>query len=175
VTDAAVLISGILTANLSRDVGFQFLRIGSSIEQADMTTRIIEVRSVSLIQTRSAEDLAPFHSIQWMSVLQTLTAYQMYRRHVRQRVTGEQVLRFLLRNREFPRSVMACLGRIDGTLPMLPRHRPVERALERTIGLTRDADIDALAKSGLGEFMDEIQAGLGELHQAVQKAYFSTA
>jgi uncharacterized alpha-E superfamily protein len=173
VTDACLLVSGLLTTNMSRDVGFQFLRIGTNLEQADMTTRIIEVRSVSMIQTQGSEELAPFENIQWMSVLQSLTGYQMYRRHVRQRVSGPQVLRFLLRNREFPRSVMACLHQIEGTLPALPRHRPVERALERTLALTRDADIDSLAKRGLGDFMDEIQAGLGELHEAVHAAYFS--
>ncbi|WP_413894707.1 alpha-E domain-containing protein [Pantoea ananatis] len=31
-----------VTANVSRDIGFQFLRLGTAIEQADMTTRIID-------------------------------------------------------------------------------------------------------------------------------------
>ncbi len=174
VIDVSLLISGVLIAHMSRDVGFQFLRIGIFLEQTDMTTRIIEVRSVSLIQTPSGEDLAPFRSIQWMSVLRSLTGDQMYRRHMRQRVVGEQVLRFLLQNREFPRSVMFCLLSIERTLPKLPARRPVERTLQRLIGLTRDADTAALAKAGVGEFMDEIQAGLGVLHEAIHDAYFKT-
>ncbi len=172
VIEGALLVYGVLTSNMSRDVGFQFLRIGTNIEQADMTTRIIDVRTTSLIQAGAAAELAPFQNIQWMSVLRSLTAYQMYRRHVRQRVTGAHVLRFLLQNREFPRSVNFALGMIGSTLPYLPQNRGVERTLWRVRALVQDANIEKLLDSGLHELIDEIQIGLGDLHEAFKQAYF---
>lgn len=164
---------GTLMSTMSRDVGYQFLRIGTNIEQADMTTRILDVRSVPLLQDHDGS-LSPFSNIQWMSVLRSLTAYQMYRRHVRTRVSGPGVLRFLLQNREFPRSVMFCLDSIAETQPRLPGNRKIERAMERTRALLRDANIEALLASanGLPLLMDEIQIGLGELHTALAEAYF---
>ena len=172
VINGVMLLIGVLTSNLSRDVGFQFLRIGTNLEQADMTTRILDVRSSRLFKPDAA--LTPFDNIQWMSVLKSLTAYQMYRRHVRTRVTGGNVLRFLLQDRQFPRSVSYCLSLVASALMLLPPSRKVERAIERTKALVMDANIDALLEQpeGLALFMDEIQVGLGVIDDAVAESYF---
>ena len=172
VIEGTILLQGMISTNMSRDVGFQFLKIGNNIEQADMTTRILDVRSTSLIDTGPKQDLAPFYNIQWMSVLRSLTAYQMYRRHERTRVNRTGVLRFLLQNREFPRSVTSCLIAISATLGHLPQNRQVERTLSRVRSLVSDADISKLVEQGLSELIDEIQIGLGELHESLAEAYF---
>lgn len=175
IINGALLVYSVMTSNMSRDVGFQFLRIGTNIEQADMTTRILDVRTTRMLSTGDALDLTPFENIIWMSVLRSLTAYQMYRRHVRTRVNGPGVLRFLMQNREFPRSVMFCLSTIATTLPQLPPSRKAERAIDRMRALVHDANIEALMKTenGLPSLMDEVQIGLGELHEALSEAYFT--
>lgn len=174
VINSALLVYSVLTSNMSRDVGFQFLRIGTNIEQADMTTRILDVRTTKLLTPDDKLDLTPFENIVWMSVLRSLTAYQMYRRHLRTRVNGSGVLRFLLQNRDFPRSVMFCLGNIASTLPHLPGDRKIERTIDRTRALIRDANVDTLLKTpdGVPMLMDEIQIGLADMHSAVSGAYF---
>jgi uncharacterized alpha-E superfamily protein len=174
VIEGALLIDGILVSNMSQDVGFQFLRIGTNIEQADMTSRIIDVRSSNLILPKAAEDLSPIRNIQWMGVLRGLTAYHMFRRHVRARVNGPNVLRFLLQNREFPRSVVYCVNTVASTLPKLPSNRKVERAVDRLRALVLDANIDRLIEGGLHDFMDDIQLGLAQLHAAMSEAYFKS-
>lgn len=175
IINGALLVYSVMTSNMSRDVGFQFLRIGTNIEQADMTTRILDVRTTRMLSTGDSLDLTPFENIIWMSVLRSLTAYQMYRRHVRTRVNGPGVLRFLMQNREFPRSVMFCLSTIATTLPQLPPSRKAERAIDRMRALVHDANIEALMKTenGLPGLMDEVQIGLGELHEALSEAYFT--
>ena len=172
VINGAMTTVGVLTSNMSRDVGFQFLRMGTNLEQADMTTRILDVRSSRLFQPDAS--LTPFDNIQWMSVLKSLTAYQMYRRHVRARVNGPGVLRFLLQDRQFPRSVSFALSTIGSTMPFLPPSRKVERAIERTKALIADANIGSLLSQpdGLALFMDEIQVGLGQLDDAIAESYF---
>ena len=174
VINGAMLVVGVLTSNMSRDLGFQFLRMGTNLEQADMSTRILDVRSSSLFHADAS--LTPFDNIQWMSVLKSLTAYQMYRRHVRSRVNGPGVLRFLLQNREFPRSVTYCLSMIASTMPHLPPSRKVERCIERTKALVLDANIDALTakNDSLALFLEEIKVGLGHLDDAIAESYFRT-
>lgn len=173
VINSALLVHGVMIMSMSRDVGYQFLRIGTTIEQADMTTRILDVRSAPLLNDSTS--LTPFGNIQWMAVLSSLTAYQMFRRNVRARVSGPGVLRFLLQNRDFPRAVMFCLSSLADALPHLPPNRKIERAIERTRSLVRDANIEALldAEGGLPQLMDEIQIGLGEVHGALAEAYFN--
>jgi uncharacterized alpha-E superfamily protein len=177
VINGTILITGLLISSMSRDVGFQFLRLGSSLEQADMTTRILDVRSANLIQSLRADELRPFQSIQWMSVLKSLTAYQMYRRHVRMRVSARSVARFLLQDPEFPRSVLFCLERTASTLahlPMLPAVRGAQRALAGVTARVRDADIVNLVEDGLSDFLDDVQRDLAAFGGAVSDAYFKT-
>jgi uncharacterized alpha-E superfamily protein len=107
-----------------------------------------------------------------MSVLRSLSAYEMYRREVRERVQGDGVLSFLLQDREFPRSVVFCLARMQRTLAKLPEKRSVERALGRTLALLRDADIEKLVEKGLSDFLDEVQVGIAGINDALSEAYF---
>ena len=172
IADGCLKVSGLLTANVSRDIGFQFLRLGTAMEQADMTTRIIDAGASGLVTPRNEDDREAFQNMQWMAVLRSLAAYQMYRRHVRQRVTAELALRFLLQNNEFPRSVHFCLTRAQSVLPTMPPRPGVDRHLNRVIGMTRNADPAVLAERNPAAFMDEVQTHLGALHDAIAAGYF---
>src|SRR5690606_1028739 len=82
-------ITGMFSGTMTKGQGYQFLVMGRSIERADMTTRIIDVRSADLLE--DSPDLRPFRTIQWVSVLKSLTAYQMYRQSRQARVTRSEV------------------------------------------------------------------------------------
>ncbi|MEK6806624.1 MAG: alpha-E domain-containing protein [Pseudomonadota bacterium] len=172
IVEGALLTYGILLSNLSRDIGFQFLRIGTNIEQADMTTRIIDVRSTEL--TRRGKTADEFEDLQWASVLRSLTAFQMFRRHGGGRLAGTAVLRYLLQDREFPRSVVFCLSMIQEALRQLPDARKFERELDRARALVRDAGVKSLLESedGLHKLLDEIQVSLARMHDALAESYF---
>jgi len=172
IVDGSLLIAAMLNANMSHDVGFQFVCLGTHLEQADMTTRVIDVCSSSVISPQAAEELTPFQSTQWLGVLRSLMAESMFRRHVHHRVSGPTVLRFLLQDREFPRSVLFCLHMMACTLPKLPPNRHLERSLARLRALVADANVEHLLAGGLAEFIDEIQMGLGEVHVTVSAVYF---
>ena len=166
-------ITGLLAGTMSHDEAYEFIVLGRNLERADMTTRIVDVRSEDLL-SRRPEDLTPFDNIQWMSVLKSLTAYQMYRRHVRTRVRGVDVLRFLLQDPLFPRSVLHCLAETEHCLRTLPRH---EEALRTVTGVQRavqQIDVRALADAGaeLHEFMDELQQRIGNCHDSIAETYF---
>lgn len=173
VIDSCLRVSALLNANVSRDIGFQFLRLGTAIEQADMTSRIIDAAAAGLIQPHLEEDTEAFRAMQWMSALQSLAAYQMYRRHLRQKVSVELALQFLLKDREFPRSVLFCLARVQAILPQMPTRKPVQQAFRRAFGLVFDADPVRLAAAPCG-FMDRLQVELAALHGAVQESYFQS-
>jgi uncharacterized alpha-E superfamily protein len=168
---SAQQLSGLLDGTMSHDEAYRFLRLGYDLERADMTTRIIDIRSASLLPQRH-DELAPFQNIQWMSVLRSLSGYQMYRRHVRLRVSGPLVLRFLLQDEAFPRAVAYCLGRLETGLSRLPRN---DAALDHAAQLRRqlrEADVQQLAEAGLSSFLDGIQLGLIRLHEVIEQTYF---
>lgn len=172
IIDGCMHVSALLTSNVSRDTGYQFLRLGTAIEQADMTSRIIDTAASGLIQARSDDDAEAFQAMQWMGVLRSLAAYQMYRRQLRQKVSVELALEFLLKNREFPRSVLFCLSRIQGILPQMPPRKQVEQVFRGAMGLVFDANPSRLAAVGPCAFVDRLQQELSALHGAVHGSYF---
>ena len=167
-------ITGILHGTMSHDVAYNFMRIGCYLERADMTSRILDARSANLLAQLDDAELTPFENIQWMSVLKSLSAYQMYRQHVRLRVQGADVLKFLLQDNEFPRAYFYCLERIGYCLKGLPKHQAPLRQLRSVQRQIKGADVYVLAhdKQDLHQFIDQLQLGLAKLHSSIQSTYF---
>ena len=166
-------INGLLLGAMQHDEGYRFLVIGRVLERADMTTRIIDVRSASLLPEETF-DLRPFENIQWMSVLKSLTAYQMYRRKMQVRVRRADALHFLLLDDEFPRAFYRCVLTADENIEKLPRSDEPRRQLARVERLASGADTAELAGSNeaLHEYIDELQLGLVDVHAALRRSYF---
>ncbi|MBI1423665.1 MAG: alpha-E domain-containing protein [Gammaproteobacteria bacterium] len=167
----AQTITGQLAGTMLHDVGYDFLKMGRNLERADMTTRIIDVRSGDLLE-HEHEALAPYESIQWMSVLKSLTAYQMYRRSVQSRVSRPFVLKFILKDREFPRAVYHTLGEVAACLENLPRNKDIKKQLAELQQYILDADPAILKQNELHKFIDEVQLKLIQFSTAVTDTYF---
>ena len=164
-------ITGLLAGTMTHDDGYAFLRMGRNLERADMTTRIIDVRSATLLPD-SSEDLTPFETIQWVSVLKSLTGYQMYRRAVRLQVQRSEVLRFLLQSGDFPRAFFHACCEAESCLRELPHHEKPLVALSALKGVVSKAKPETLRQEELHKFIDELQSGLATVHAEVSGAYF---
>ena len=171
VVDSCQLLAGKLSGTMSRDMAYEFLRIGRFMERADMTSRVIDVRATNLLP-RQTDELKPFDDIQWKSMLDLVMAYQMYRRYVHVGVRGREVLRFLLQEAEFPRSIHFCLAEVDCCLRRLPGNESVLRALGRAQRLAQAFSIGNNVTDGLHGFIDELQLVHKEVHDQLVASYF---
>lgn len=168
---------GLLTSTMSHDNAYNFARLGRNLERADMTTRILDVGAASLfpdvsLGLREEKDPLPYENIIWMNVLRSLSAYQTYRQHVQNRVTGEDVVAYLLQDRYFPRAVAHCVGELASCIEHLPRHEDALRCTARLQRRVDQANVHALVKSGLHEFIDELQRDLGVTHAQIAATWF---
>ena len=112
------MVYGITDATLSRDVSWLFSQLGRLIERADKTSRILDMKYFLLLP--SPDDVGGvLDELQWITVLRTAGAYQMYRQSQQQAITPASVADFLLLDPIFPRSVRFCLQGINGTLKQL--------------------------------------------------------
>lgn len=164
-------ITGLLAGTMTHDEGYDFLRLGRNLERADMTTRIIDVRSASLLLNIENEQ-ATFDNLQWMSVLKTLTAYQMYRRHMRLRINRKDVLRFLLQEEKFPRSLSHALQQAEFCLAPLPNSEAAICLVKSLKAKLKHAKPDMLTQDELHEFIDDIQKGINDIHNKTTETYF---
>lgn len=165
--------TGIITGCMSHDDAYNFIRIGRDLERADMTTRLLDVGAGALeLRPPADEDDDPYASVLWMSVLRSLSAYQVYRQHVRDRVNAEDVVAYLLQDDRFPRAVAYCLGDLEARLRQLPRHEEAVRAVAQSKRRVQDAHIAPLLDHGLHEFIDELQLGFANVHERVAATWF---
>lgn len=165
-------VTGILAGAMNHDIGYSFLRLGRNLERADMTTRIIDVRTANLF-ARETSGLSAYDNIQWMGVLKSLTAYQMYRRAMQVRVRRPDVLRFLFKEKIFPRSVSHALGEVARCLEQLPRNEVPLRATAAAQNLIDEAAPETLTQQELHAFIDQLQLRLAAIGDGIIAAYFS--
>ena len=80
---------GVTDATLPHDEGWQFLRIGWSLERAEMTARLVDVQYQNLLDELPAAGAADNH--QWMAVLRSVGAYEAYHRQYHSSIEPEKV------------------------------------------------------------------------------------
>ena len=163
--------TGLLSGFMSHGIPYNFIQIGMNLERADMTTRIVDVGCVNLLEE---QDHIPdaYDDILWMNVLRSLSAFQMYRQHVQDRVNGTDVVNFLIKDPDFPRSVIHCLEEIEDCFKKLPEHDRMLREITHTQRVIGNMDTRVLIKSGLHEFIDEIQIHFADLHSMLGETWF---
>jgi len=171
IIDYSQLLAGKLSSTMSHDQTYDFLRMGRNMERADMTTRVIDVRGSNLLPSIT-EELRPFDDIQWKSVLDSLAAYQMYRRHVHVRVRGREVLRFLLQDTRFPRAVRYCLAEVECCLRSLDSSESPLRALGMAQRVLSRVGVDEIVGDGLTDFINDFQLVHSELNTQITASYF---
>ena len=164
-------ITGALEGTMNRNDAYTFLLLGRNLERADMTSRIVDVRSAQLLPEDTPE-LRPFDTVQWMSVLRSLSGYEMYRLSRRTRVSRQDVLEFVLRGEQFPRACVYSLRQIERCLMMLPRSAGVLDALAGVIEFLGAADLVALDQPGLHELIDRLQLHINGVHDGIAQTYF---
>jgi uncharacterized alpha-E superfamily protein len=164
-------ITGLLAGTMTHDEGYQFLRMGRNLERGDMTIRIIDVRSANLLPG-SSEALTPFQNIQWMSVLKSLSGYQMYRRAMRTPVRRPEVLKFLFKERLFPRAFYHTMMEVDSCLRVLPRRDVPITRLAALRSLVTAARPEAMSQEELHHFIDQLEQGLIVVNNTISDTYF---
>jgi len=167
------LITGNINDTMSHDQTYEFVRLGRNLERADMTTRVLEVRAGNLLP-KLANELKPFDDIQWKSILESLAAYQMYRRHVHVRVRGSAVMSYLLKDKQFPRSIVHCMSEVNNCLRSLPANEASLRTLGRVQRLVYEVNVKDMKRPELNEFVNNLQIVLGDVHDQLLQTYFQT-
>jgi uncharacterized alpha-E superfamily protein len=165
-------ITGLLAGTMSHGPAYQFVRIGRNLERADMTTRMIDVASATLIAP--GVELERLENRLWTYVLRSLSGHQMYRQYVRRRVQPAQVLAFLLKDTRFPRAVAHTLATINACFQaQLPFHEEPLRVVESLQELVAEANTDELLAGSMHDFMDRLQQEFSNLHQVIAGTWFT--
>lgn len=163
------IISGLVLTTMCRDNAFRFLALGSLLERADMTTRVIDVGAGALMDRELNVTIDP---LIWGSLLQSLSAASTYRRTVGPLPEAGPVVEFLFKEPSLPRSLKFCLNALRAELSRLSNNdaalKHVERARRRLSRFNpQSADWDELH-----QFIDRIQLDINQISECIADTWF---
>jgi uncharacterized alpha-E superfamily protein len=164
-------ISGIIDNHMSRNFAYDFTQIGKHIERADMTSRILEMTSLLVSDTRS-EQIRKHEGILWSNLLKALSAQQMYLYEKRTSVTADKVLDFLITDRSFPRSLCFSLASIGNYFKYLPEPAEPIMLQEQILENLSAYSPENIPAEQAHILMDALQIRLAELHLKVSEKWF---
>jgi uncharacterized alpha-E superfamily protein len=170
---------GVTNATLSRGEAWSFARLGRLLERADKTSRILDVQYY-LLSSGPSGGGATVDQVGWGALLNSASALQMYRQHHHD-TSPEKVARFLLLNRQFPRSIAYCVSEaqlslhaITGT-PIKACNHESERLLGRLQANLTYSSIASVMAEGLHDYIDRLQVSLNGVGDAIQTGFFGYA
>lgn len=164
-------VTGLLAGTMSHGAAYQFVRIGRNLERADMTSRIMDVGSATLVAPGT--ELPRLENRLWTYVLRAVSGHQMYRQYVRRQVQRERVLAYLLRDHQFPRAVAHTLDVIGECIERLPRRDEPLGRIEHLQSLVANVPVEDLDAGRLHAFIDDLQLELGRIHELAVSTWFA--
>jgi uncharacterized alpha-E superfamily protein len=168
--ERSAMFAGISRSIMVRDDGWQFMSIGRSLEQADMTSRLVASASLT------------HGGAQWPAVLRGCGGHDAFLRTYRGLYTNREAAEFLIVDARFPRSIMHgliaaadSLQRVAQNNMLTARHaEPAVRSLGQLRARLEYADLDDLL-GNLNHEMSMVQDVMAQVTIAVATSYFAAA
>lgn len=150
------IVRGVLQGTMLRNEIFSFLRLGTYVERADNTARILDVKYYVLLPSASWVG-SSLDNQQWESILRSVSAHRSYRWCYDTQYNASDIADFLILNSMMPRSLSFCYKTIIEALEDLAetygtRHGSHDRAQQIRNGL-RVNSVHDIFERGLHEFL----------------------
>ncbi len=174
VKERSLLFCGAIGNTMLRSDAFWFSRLGTSIERADNTSRIIDVKfHVLLPEYEQVGGSMDFY--QWSSILQSVSALRAYHWVYRDKVKPWLVAELLILRMEMPRSLAYCYSDVTRQLENLANAYGARGECHRLAGQIdsnlRYSKIDNILQRGLHEFLTAIVADTEILGNEITRNY----
>jgi uncharacterized alpha-E superfamily protein len=168
--------NGITDSTLPHDEGWQFLQVGRALERAENTARVVDVEYHKLVEASAPVSYAGNH--QWMAVLKSVAAYEIYRREYHSAIEPHNVAELLILHAQHPRSVRFNIAWVQTSLRAISGTGPHSYAneAERLTGKLLDSlvydRIDDIFARGLHVFLTELEQTCRRIGEQVACKYF---
>ena len=160
------LSRGVTVGTMLQDEAFHFLRIGSFLERADNTARLLDVKFHAVeseffgsMQSQGqgiAKDVE-YDFYHWSAILRSVSGFEVYRKAYRNVILPEKVAELLILRPDMPRSLAACMHEVVGNLKMVANEQSGE-TLRQAGRLRSDLQygrIDEILATGLHAFLTQ--------------------
>jgi uncharacterized alpha-E superfamily protein len=167
---------GVAEATLPHDEGWEFLRVGWSLERAEMTARLVDVQYQNLLET--TPDLEVVDNHQWMAVLKSVGAYEAYRRQNHSVIEPEGVADVLILHPKHPRSIRYSVTEVQSGLRAISGTgagsyaNEAERLTGKVLEGLRYDKISDIFGRGLHQYLTGLQKVFRAIGEDIARTYF---
>jgi uncharacterized alpha-E superfamily protein len=156
------LTRGVTTGTMPRDEALSFMRIGTYLERADNTTRLLEAR---WRDPGGRGERLIAEASEWAILLRAMSAFETYRRVWRASLTPRGVTELLLMREDLPQSVHRSLADLHTNLRLVANHQSDEtlRFAGEMHAQFRFGRFEELCAGGVTSFLDRFQGRLRDL------------
>jgi uncharacterized alpha-E superfamily protein len=174
IKERSALFRGALMNTHLRNDGFYFTQLGTFIERADNTSRILDVKYYMLLPENQliggGVDIA-----QWRTILRSVSAHSSFRWVYKGSISPWNVADFLILNGQMPRSLRFCYEDITAALQGLAdfygKPTAALESAEEIRGDLETSDINRIFQGGLHEFLLDFIARNNRLGEHISAAY----
>ena len=166
------LFRGVTYGTILRGEAFNFSRLGTFLERADNTVRILDVKYHILLP--SVEDVGgALDYYQWSALLRSVSAFETYRALYRDQIVPIRVAELLILERRMPRSLAACFDQIVQAMDKIQgqHDHAAKRLAAEILARLTFSDIEEIFDTGVHQYVDSCLADINELTLRIQRAY----
>lgn len=170
------LVRGVTLGTMLRDEGFDFTRIGTFLERADNTARILDVQFRMLAPDGIGASTAVDY-YRYSALLFSVSAFEIYRKVYRDRITPERVAELLVLRQDMPRSLHRCVTEIELHLRAVANAQSAEtlRRAGELQALLRYGRIDLIVADGFHGFLADFLDRVGDLGRRIARDFLGSA
>jgi uncharacterized alpha-E superfamily protein len=166
------LSRGVTLGTMLRDEAVNFIRLGTFLERADNTARILDVKYHGGA-TESAENMSQRDFYYWGAMLRSVSGFEIYRKVYRDVITPARIAELLILRGDMPRSLLACMDEVVQNLHEV--RNDVSADTERFAGRLRAelqfGKIDDILEAGLHDTLTRFLANIYELGNRVSRDF----
>ena len=168
------LFRGVCFGTMLRDDAFSFVRLGTFIERADNTARLLDVK-YHLLLPEEEEVGGAVDYYEWSAVLRSVSAFQAYQKIFSDTIVPWRVAELLVLRRDMPRSLHACLDETNHILDQLSGNRQTEcrRLAGELHARLRFGKMQDIFQKGLHEFLSDFIDSNNLLGAEIQRDFLS--
>ncbi len=174
------LSRGVTVGTMLQDEAFHFLRIGSFLERADNTARLLDVKFHAVESEfhgganggGAGKDIeVDFYH--WSGILRSVSGFEVYRKAYRNVIRPEKVAELLILRADMPRSLAACMQEVVVNLEMVANEQSTEtlRHAGRLRADLRYGRIDEILATGLHAYLTQFLERVGTLGVGISRDF----
>ena len=149
------LSRGVTIGTMLQDEAVNFIRLGTFLERADNTARILDVKFLAAQSNDSVEIGSQREFYYWAALLRSVSAFEVYRKVYRDVITPARVAELLMLQTNMPRSLVACMAGVVANLKDVSNDlsRDTERFAGKLHAELQFARIEDILEGGLHAYL----------------------